>query len=157
MTNSDIYLIRQYDKIMKFFKLEPEVAGGLGQKTVMDTTVHPPLVSVLEYEFDGWLGDDLLESFPCYIVTERLKNLLKEDSFTGCEFDSVIISTSETFEEFYPEANLPKFYWLKIKGKAGIDDVGFSELNHLVVSEKFLKVLLQANLKNCLVEDYISQ
>jgi hypothetical protein len=141
---------------MKFFKLEPEVAGGLGQKTLMDTTVHPPSVSILEYQFDGWLGDDLLESFPCYIVTEKLKNLVQENSFAGYKFDDVIISTSDTFKELYPETDLPKFYWLKIDGKAGIDDVGFSESNYLIVSEIFLTTLLKVNLKNCLVEEYQS-
>jgi hypothetical protein len=126
---------------MKFFKLEPEVAGGLGQRTVMDTTVHPPLVSVLEYEFDGWLGDDLLESFPCFIISERLKNLLRENHFN----------------EIYPDLDLPNFYWLKINGKVGVDDTGLSESNHLVVSEGFLKILLQTNLKNCLTEEYSLQ
>lgn len=63
---------------MRFLKLQPEVAGGLGAKTIMNTTVHPPSVSILEYEFDGWLGDDLLESFPCFVVSERLKNPLEE-------------------------------------------------------------------------------
>lgn len=140
---------------MRFFKLQPEVAGGLGARTVMDTTVHPPAVSFLEYEFDGWLGDDLLESFPCYIVTERLKSLLTENDFTGYAFNSVIISKSETFDELYSETNLPEFHWLKIEGKAGIEDVGFSESNHLVVSENVLKVLLQASLKNCLTEEYL--
>lgn len=142
---------------MRFFKLQPEVAGGLGARTIMDTTIHPPAVSVLEYEFDGWLGDDLLESFPCFIVSERLKNLLDENTFTGYAFDSVIISRSETFDELYPETILPEFHWLKVEGKAGIEDVGFSELNHLVVSESVLKVLLQANLKNCLTEEYLPQ
>jgi hypothetical protein len=98
-----------------------------------------------------------LESFPCYIVTEGLKKLIEENSFTGYAFDDVIISTSETFDELYPDADLPKFYWLKVKGNAGIDDVGFSESNYLIVSEKFLKTLLQINLKNCLTEEYVPE
>lgn len=139
---------------MRFFKLQPEVAGGLGARTIMDTTVHPPTVSVLEYEFDGWLGDDLLESFPCFILSERVKNLLQENDFTGYVFDNVIISKSDTFNEIYPDLELPDFYWLKIDGKAGVDDTGLSESNHLVVSEGFLKILLQFNLKNCLTDEY---
>lgn len=140
---------------MRFFKIQPEVAGGLGTRTIMDTTVHPPLVSVLEYEFDGWLGDDLLESFPCFIVSEQLKNLLEENTFTGYVFSDVITSKSDTFIEIYPDLTLPNFYWLKINGKAGVEDAGLSESNHLVVSENFLKILLQVNLKNCLTEELI--
>lgn len=45
---------------MKYFYIEPEVAGGLGRNTVMNRAVHPPVVSKLHYHFDGWLGDVLL-------------------------------------------------------------------------------------------------
>lgn len=38
---------------MKFFYIEPEVAGGFGERTRLDTTVHPPVVHELEYEFQG--------------------------------------------------------------------------------------------------------
>lgn len=55
----------------KFYVLEPEVAGGWGgDGTVVDREFHPPIVSRLVYEFDGWLGDDLVTTFPpVYIVT----------------------------------------------------------------------------------------
>lgn len=46
-----------------FRYIEPEVAGGLGEETQMDSTVHPPLVKKLHLEFEGWLGDDILETF----------------------------------------------------------------------------------------------
>lgn len=42
---------------VKYFYLEPEVSGGLGDDAIMDTGVHPPVVTRLHYEFDGWLGD----------------------------------------------------------------------------------------------------
>lgn len=43
--------------------IEPEVAGSLGKETELDSSVFPPHVKKLHYEFDGWLGDDILESF----------------------------------------------------------------------------------------------
>src|SRR3954454_10828086 len=64
-------------RVVVYFALEPEVAGQLGDTTMLDTSVHPPVIQRLEYRFDGWLGDDLLESFPCFVVTERLANELK--------------------------------------------------------------------------------
>ena len=57
-----------------YYFIEPEVAGGWGGNTIADTSVHPPKISKLHYQFDGWLGDDLLESFPCFIVSESLKH-----------------------------------------------------------------------------------
>jgi hypothetical protein len=41
--------------------LEPEVSGEIGERTVIDSSVHPPIVSYLHFVFMGWLGDDLIE------------------------------------------------------------------------------------------------
>jgi hypothetical protein len=40
---------------MHHFYLEPEVAGGPGEHTLMDQTVHPPIVHQLHYQSD-WLA-----------------------------------------------------------------------------------------------------
>jgi hypothetical protein len=90
-----------------FFRLEPEVAGGAGAATVLDSSTHPPRVARLEYHFDGWLGDDLRESSPCYIVTERLKQAIEQADLTGYSFDEVLVTTSATFRELYSNRTLP--------------------------------------------------
>ena len=55
---------------MKYYILEPEVAGGFGENTIMDPTSRPPRVTRFHYEFDGWLGDELLETVACFIATK---------------------------------------------------------------------------------------
>lgn len=40
---------------MKYCVIEPEVAGGLGENTVIDQSVHPPKIARLHYNFEGWL------------------------------------------------------------------------------------------------------
>ena len=95
---------------MKKYKyIEPEVAGGFGTETVLNANVHPPVVERLHYEFQGWLGDDLLESFPCFIVTEQLANEISFQKLTGIFFDDVKITTSELFSELYPEKSFLNF------------------------------------------------
>ncbi len=109
---------------MKYFYIEPEVAGGLGENTVLDTSVHPPIVSRLHYELDGWLGDVLLESFPCFIITKDAKTKLQTIGAAGIRFDDVEITTSALFLGIYPNRKLPEFFWLQIEGKPGRDDFG---------------------------------
>ena len=46
---------------MNYHIVEPEVAGGVGPHTVMDRRAHPPVVTKLHYEFEVWLGDELLK------------------------------------------------------------------------------------------------
>ena len=59
---------------MNYYAIEPEVAGGLGPNTVMNRTLHPPAVSKLHYNLDGWLGDVLLETFPALLLPRRRSN-----------------------------------------------------------------------------------
>ena len=138
--------------MQNFVVLEPEVAGGLGPYTVMDSSVHPPDVSDLHYEFEGWLGDDLLESFPCFIVTDRCRDALARAGFKGCSFASVTVTRSGRFVELYPGRELPRFHWLKVTGTAGEDDFGIANDHRLVVSERVLRALKSLEIGNCDLE-----
>ncbi len=135
------------------FVLDPEVAGGWGEATIADVTVHPPAVSKLEYRFEGWLGDDILESFPCYIVTERLYTGLQGSNLSGYSFDEVVVTTSEEFHEVQQLAHkptiLPKFKWLKVHGAVGEHDFALSKDYRLAVSEAGLALLQQYNIEHC--------
>jgi len=142
---------------MRYYTLEPEVAGGLGERSVLDASTHPPTVSRLHYELEGWLGDDLLQSFPCFVVTARLKRALESIPASGCEFDSVEVTKSQTFAELYPGRDLPEFFWLKPTGRAGLDDFGMSADHVLVASERALKCLRAFSLANCETGDYERQ
>jgi hypothetical protein len=139
---------------MNYFYLEPEVAGELGKGTVLDTTVHPPLVSKLNYQFSGWLGDVLLESFPCFIISADTAAALEKDSFTGLNFSEVETSTTSEFNTMYPDRVLPKFRWLQVSGLAGDDDFGLASDHRLVVSENAVEKLRQFGISHALVEEF---
>jgi hypothetical protein len=130
---------------MKFYVIEPEVAGGFGKNSEADWSVHPPIVKKLHYEFDDWLGDCIVESFPCYIITKDIQKQLITCRTTGASFDEVEISTSELFQDLYPNRKLPKFIWLKVHGIAGKDDFGIASTSNrrfgLVISERVLDLL----------------
>ena len=137
-----------------FYFIEPEVAGGLGDRTVMDTSYHPPIVTKLEYKFEGWLGDELLESFPCFIMTEPLSTFLTKANLSGFTFESVHISTSDGFDEAFQNKILPRLLWLKVTGRAGVDDFGLADDHRLVVSGAALDILRAAQLDNADIEEY---
>lgn len=134
---------------MKYYCLEPEVAGGLGADTVIDRSVSPTQIEQLHYVMDGWLGDGLLESFPSYIVTNALAHELNHWHPTGARLAKVKITKSPQFEELHPNRPLPEFMWLKVFGAAGKDDFGISVDNRLVVSERVLNILKSFGLSHC--------
>ncbi|HEX4789867.1 MAG TPA: hypothetical protein VH372_15460 [Actinospica sp.] len=44
----------------------------LGERTETDTAVHPPMVTRPPHEFSGRLGDELVESFPVFLISSAL-------------------------------------------------------------------------------------
>lgn len=117
-----------------FYYIDPEVAGGLGENTVMDTSQHPPVVHKLEYEFQGWLGDELLEAFPCFIVSKSLGDKLTSADLSGFKLDKVEVSRSDLFDELNNQDVLPAFLWLKVTGEPGVHDFGLAKNHRLVIS-----------------------
>lgn len=135
-----------------FFLIEPEVAGGLGAHTVIDRSVHPPVVQRLHFQLDGWLGDVVLESFPVFIVTEDVKRALLQIGATGVSFGGVEVTITDQFQQLYPDRRLPAFVWLKPEGKAGHDDIAVAADGRLIISQRVLDLLQALGLSHALVE-----
>jgi hypothetical protein len=129
------------DVQMKYVHLRPDVAGELGEDTVMDVSVHPPKVSRLHYEFEDWDGDVLVTTFPCYLITADAMDHVITHDLTGASFTQALVTTTETLPELKPHVRLPKFVWLKVHGTPGVDDFGLEPPAKLIVSERALELL----------------
>lgn len=139
---------------MQYFYIEPNVAGGLGNHTVLDASVHPPIVIKLHYEVEGWFGDVLVTTFPCYLVTEETQRALQQMGFSGATFADAEVTTSEEFHEDQPGQELPPFVWLKVNGEAGRDDFGIAANYLLVISKRVLDLLESLGIPFAVVEPY---
>jgi hypothetical protein len=126
---------------MKYFNLEAEVAGGFGPHSVTHEAPGELIVHRLHFIFDGWLGDEIVESTPCYLVTEDLANTISARGLTGASFDQAEIGCSDIFKELYPGKSLPAFVWMKVCGTKMADDFFFAGYGRLVVSERALEVI----------------
>lgn len=136
---------------MKYYTVEPEVAGGLGENTKMDRSIHPPIVHRLHYEFYGWLGDAIVASFPCFLAREEARSELECSGVTGLHFEEAEVTTSDEFNELFPDVRLPRFLWMRVLGRAREDDFGISPDGRLIVSERAVKVLQHLGISNALV------
>ena len=139
---------------MAFYYVEPEVAGGLGKNTVLDSSVHPPTIIQMHYRIINWLGDALLESFPALIITREAADTLNAHEASGITCRDAEITVSDSFREIYPDRILPEFLWLCVTGVAGRDDFGIADDSRLVVSERALNVLRSFGLDNAIIEEY---
>lgn len=137
------------------YYIEPDVAGEIGSESILETKAHPPIVHKLHFVFEGWLGDDIIETFPCFLVTEKLRKSLQQLGFSGIEFDDVKISKSATFREIYGDKTLPKFVWAKITGnQSNNDDFFISQDHRLVVSDAAYAAISKFKIENAIIEDF---
>lgn len=154
----------------KMYLLEPEVAGGLGPNTIItnwkelksgEQQIHK--IEYLEYVFDDWLGDDLLTSFPAFIVTQELATDMSERQLTGIELGEVQITKSKLFEDIHPNFMLPSFARLQPTGivvlsedrkvkKWSKHDVCLSQYGDLIVTENCMAILKKYRLEHCDIE-----
>lgn len=139
---------------MKYIKIEPEVIVGMGEDTNIDTSASPPVVTKLHINLEDWLGDDLMENYPVFIITERLKSDLETTAFSGYSIEDLKLTFDEYFENNYQlEKKVPKFYWMIISGIKGKDDFYIDESQILNVSSEALSFLKKFNLKYAVFED----
>lgn len=137
-----------------WYQLEPEVPGGWGEATVADTSVHPPKIRALHIEFAGWIGSELLEVFPAFLVSERLASIFIGAGLTGFDLDEVRVSPSPEYASSTPFAELPRWRWLRVVGEAGQDDFGISGDHLLVVSKRARALLDEGALAGADVEEW---
>lgn len=135
---------------MPRFIVEPEVAGELGSDSVLDRSVHPPVVKALHYHFQGWLGDVLLETFPAFIIQDDIAENLIASGFTGFELKDLKVSYSADFQL---SESMPSFSWLFIMGDNEIDDFYTFEDGRLIVSERALNFLNKHGISNAVVQE----
>jgi len=134
---------------MTHFIIDPEVAGGLGEGSELDVSVHPPIVHRLHIQVEGWQGDDLVQTFPCYLVTDRLMKLLVTLDPSGVGFTDAVTTASAELLEREPPQQLPKLLWLRVSGRAGVDDFGLTSDGSLVVSGRVLDAMKSLQLRHC--------
>lgn len=152
---------------MILYFLEPEVSGGHGEYTIyrteddIETDGISGKVKYLHYEFEGWLGDDLLESTPAFIVSGILETELEKSDFIDYKLEECLITTSEEFKEMYPNKEIPAFSRFIPLGKIEIEGEKFknwsghhfclSSKGELVITQEALDFLKRFSIDNCYI------
>ncbi|MFP9128828.1 hypothetical protein [Niallia sp. BSM11] len=136
---------------MILYFLEPEVSGGHGEYTIYGTEDDIATegisgkVKYLHYEFEGWLGDDLLESTPAFIVSSFLETELENSDFIDYKLEECLITTSNEYKEMYPNKEIPAFSRFIPLGKIEIEGENFKNWSghHFCLSPKGELVVTQ--------------
>lgn len=92
-----------------------------------------------------------MESFPCFIVSERLARAIDEAGLTGVHLDDVEISVDEQFADIFPEeaARLPSWKWLRLMPREAASDFWGDDRANLHVSARAMRLLERFDLSEC--------
>jgi hypothetical protein len=117
-------------EMAQFFELGPEVAGSEGEGTVVANMPQLqsgvdfiPEVTHLDYEFEGWLGDDIIAGSPCYLVSDVLAAAMEQSDLSGYRLQAITVSTTEEFDRWQSkmvERPIPPFIRILLDGRLEI-------------------------------------
>lgn len=130
------------------YVLEPLVAGELGDGTRLDPSTHPPAVDVVDFVLDAPAEDDLIESFPVYLVSEHIAELLSRAGLGGFTLEGARVSPSREYVEVYGDRPHKEYRWLRLRFSPDAD-CWLDNEHRLCVSERMMAVLSQGVLAGC--------
>jgi len=155
----------------RFYALDPEVPGGMGVRTVITNRAELgagasgiPQVAVLELVLDGWMGDDLLQTYPCYVVTAQLAAAIGAAGLSGAVFEEVLVSASEQYTMVQAAGRLPTEMPLlgrlvptgeavsdgqAVKAWSGDDFCFCAATRTLIVSDRAFALLSRHQIRHC--------
>ncbi|MEC2077203.1 hypothetical protein [Metabacillus fastidiosus] len=150
---------------MILYFLEPEVSGGHGEKTIYGTEENvvkediSAKIKFFHYELEGWLGDDLLELTPAFIVSSYLESELKKSEFKDYKLAKCLITMSDVFKELYPNKEISSFARFIPLGTLEVEGENFNNWSghhfclslkgELVVTQKAWDFLKRFSIKHC--------
>ena len=130
------------------FALDPQVAGELGENTVIDTSSHPPVVSHVDFVLDYPETDDLIQAFPVLLVSAEMADRLTAADVAGVALSGASVRPSEDCLAVYGAAGTGSYRRLEPVGTER-DDCWLSNEFLICVSDRMMRILAQGIMKNC--------
>ncbi|OYD61210.1 hypothetical protein [Rhodococcus sp. OK302] len=115
----------------------PEQPGIVGERTVVDTSTHPPTVDRAHFVFTRPPVDGLIGAGPLLLVDREAAEALEDNVFGEVSLHSADLDTD-------PASGLvqvPDYVWCQVHGEAGMLDIGLTDDGRLVTSGQALLVL----------------
>jgi hypothetical protein len=105
-------------------------------------------VGNVEYLLDGPQVDDLIESFPVFLVSDRLASHLLSSDLSGFTLEVARVRPSHEYLAVYGEAAHPSFMRLRVVGDEGAD-MWLDSNQSLCVSDGFMAAIRGFDLSRC--------
>lgn len=139
---------------MKYYTLEPDVPGSVADPRSIIQNYDT--IQSIHYIFDCWPEDDILTSYPVYIVRKNLAKEFGNSNLTGFSIKACEVSKGKQFAIASPGCGkLPLYEWLHVSGRAGIDDFGITQNLRLAISESVVDTLIEFRVSNSKITELL--
>ena len=133
------------------YRLEPHVAGELGRRR-SSIRRQPPIVTAVEYVLDGPDADDLIESFPVFLVSATLAERLDGAGLTGFVLEHAVVRPSADYEAVHGDVPQSPYRWMRLHESGPGADAWLGDDLRLCVSDRMMEVLRSHRLARCDIE-----
>jgi len=131
------------------YVLDPLVAGQLGERTDLNATTHPPVVRHVDYVVDLPTDEDLIQSFPVFLVSEDLAGALAAANLTGFRLEDADVRPSDQYGGFGGgEVPIKHYRWLRLDSSDPAD-CWLDERLRLCVSDEMYAVISSHRIEGC--------
>ena len=130
------------------YVLEPLVAGQLGERSELDTSTHPPGVRYVDYVLDPPTEEDLIESFPVFLVSEELAAALTAADLSGFRLDDAEVRRSDQYALLRGDLPHKSYRWLRVDS-SGAADCWLDARYRLCVSDRWYAVISLHRIDGC--------
>ncbi|MDA0167586.1 hypothetical protein OJ998_00690 [Solirubrobacter taibaiensis] len=134
------------------YVLQPLVGGELGQDVEFDHATHPPVIDRVQYVLDYPTSEDLMESFPAFIVSEALAERFVAAGLRGFTLAEAEVLPGDNYLALYGDVPHKTYRWLQIAPRMPDADVWLGDDLQLCVSDRAMAVLETADLAGCDVD-----
>lgn len=115
----------------KLYLLDPEVAGGWGPKTIRAKppdggAAHTAVDEVvyLQYQFDGWMRDEIIQFISTFAVTLALADAIRASALSCARFEAMETCVSDQWQQHMQKTILPQFVRLIPDGNVKLNAAG---------------------------------
>jgi hypothetical protein len=130
------------------YALEPLRAGELGMGTELDVGTHPPGVRRVEYVLDAPTEEDLIKSFPVFLVSEELAAALTSEKLSGFQLDDADVHLNDQYVELHESAPHKRYRWLRLTPSESAD-CWLNDQYRLCVSDRMYAVISHHCIDRC--------
>jgi hypothetical protein len=137
---------------MIYYNVEPVADAEIENSSLIDFGLKPRKIIRLKVFLFSYPESDLIQAYPAFLVSAKLKKSIEEANLTGGIFLPCSVIKSDQYDELSEFTELPEMWCLEPVGKVG-DDFIFHSGTQITASKRFMDILARHSSIGCVFHE----